>query len=350
MSAKSLCLMTLALIVGLSASTTFVQAYVQSTWLGSVDQDWMNDANWSAGAPDVSDGVTAEWADIASDTSGGPILDNASVDVAWCKVSGTGALVVGPNATLNVNSIGDLDVGFGGTPIVDNYGAITTTNRLQVGRAGGTATFNMYGGSVTAGGDIKIGREGGSIGVLNMYDGTITSSSNLSIGEESGHTGVLNLYGGTVTATDVLIYDPTPPKMILIGNGVLLLVGDKTSRVDGYVGGDERIRPMNPTALIMRDYNITNPGYTTVWADIPADFNDDGVIDDLDLTILATHWQMSGGHGEGDANDDGFVDDLDLTALATEWPAGDLDASAVPEPATLSLLALGGLAMLRKRR
>ena len=80
-----------------------------------------------------------------------------------------------------------------------------------------------------------------------------------------------------------------------------------------------------------------------------ADFNDDGVIDDLDLTILATHWQQAGGHSEGDANDDGFIDDLDLTALATEWPTGDLAPSIIPEPATLSLLVLGGLAALRRR-
>ena len=85
-------------------------------------------------------------------------------------------------------------------------------------------------------------------------------------------------------------------------------------------------------------------------AEFLADFNNDGVIDDLDLTILATHWQQAGGHSEGDANDDGFIDDLDLTALATEWPGSDLDVSAVPEPATLSLLAVGGLAAFRCRR
>ena len=83
---------------------------------------------------------------------------------------------------------------------------------------------------------------------------------------------------------------------------------------------------------------------------LKADFNDDGVIDDLDLTILATHWQTTGGHGDGDANDDGFIDDLDLTALATEWPTGDLDVSAVPEPAMLSLLVLGAAALIRRKR
>ena len=80
------------------------------------------------------------------------------------------------------------------------------------------------------------------------------------------------------------------------------------------------------------------------------DWNDDGVIDDLDLTVLANNWQEPVVPSEdGDANGDGFVDDLDLTALAVCWPSGDLDASAIPEPAMLSLLALGGLAFVRKK-
>ena len=59
---------------------------------------------------------------------------------------------------------------------------------------------------------------------------------------------------------------------------------------------------------------------------------------------------VGGGALLADFNDDGVIDDLDLTALATEWPGAGLDVSAVPEPATLSLLVLGGLAALRRRR
>ena len=82
------------------------------------------------------------------------------------------------------------------------------------------------------------------------------------------------------------------------------------------------------------------------------DANGDGLVDDLDLTALARHWQQAGGLAEGDFNDDGVVDELDLTVLATAWPggAGALDVSAVPEPGTLAMIAAGGVALLRRRK
>ena len=96
--------------------------------------------------------------------------------------------------------------------------------------------------------------------------------------------------------------------------------------------------------------------------ELMADFNNDGVINDLDLTILAMNWGQCGkDHAHGDANGDGCVDDLDLTALAIEWPSGAGsrgDVSAVPEPTTLCLMTLltlslpkwPGLTLIRRRR
>ena len=92
----------------------------------------------------------------------------------------------------------------------------------------------------------------------------------------------------------------------------------------------------------------------------PGDANGDGIVDDLDLTILATHWHQQGGWADGDFTGNGLISDADLAILANCWPNGpgpDIwgtrsggHVSVVPEPATLTLLVLGGLALLRRRR
>ena len=89
----------------------------------------------------------------------------------------------------------------------------------------------------------------------------------------------------------------------------------------------------------------------------PGDANDDGVVDDLDLTALAAHWEQWGSWRDGDFNGDGRISDLDLTILAMAWPAGfgvptgsGGNVSAVPEPALLSLLAPGVAALVCRKR
>lgn len=89
-----------------------------------------------------------------------------------------------------------------------------------------------------------------------------------------------------------------------------------------------------------------------------ADANGDGIVDVLDLGILATHWQASGvGWAQGDFNGDGVVDVLDLGILASHWQAtagsfSDAVAAAfsVPEPAALSVLVAGLVCILWRRR
>ena len=82
-----------------------------------------------------------------------------------------------------------------------------------------------------------------------------------------------------------------------------------------------------------------------------ADFDNDGDIDGADFLT----WQRGLGAGtnaSGDTNGDGQLNGVDLGVWKDQYgdPPATGSAAAVPEPATLALLAMGGLALTRLRR
>ena len=79
----------------------------------------------------------------------------------------------------------------------------------------------------------------------------------------------------------------------------------------------------------------------------PGDANRDGIVDQADYTVWYNHYGASGGWADGDFTHDGVVDQADYTVWYNHY--GFIGGS-VPEPVTLSLLAVGGLAMLRRRK
>jgi len=85
---------------------------------------------------------------------------------------------------------------------------------------------------------------------------------------------------------------------------------------------------------------------------VVGDANHDGVVDADDYIILKRHMGAAAGAGasEGDFNDSGTVDWDDLQILVGAFNAAGGQASAVPEPASLAMLALAATAVVRRRR
>ena len=86
---------------------------------------------------------------------------------------------------------------------------------------------------------------------------------------------------------------------------------------------------------------------------LPGDVNGDGYVSGLDLTTIVTNWGMNPATREqGDLSGDGFVTGHDYTEVVSYWGTGTPPPeppSGIPEPATLGLLIMGGLAILRRR-
>ena len=79
---------------------------------------------------------------------------------------------------------------------------------------------------------------------------------------------------------------------------------------------------------------------------LPGDANHSSSVDDGDLSISLSGWQQWGIWLSGDFSGDGSADDDDLSLLLANWTGG----AAVPAPATMVLLVMGGFLVIHRRR
>jgi hypothetical protein len=164
------------------------------------------------------------------------------------------------------------------------------------------------------------------------------------------------------------------------------LVADPTNHILGWGGGGVNSQeaagledPADWTAPTANDYddhdyttfgtantfsgNSETQDFSTLRAVVPTsgDATLDGEVNLTDLTLLGSNYGATSGAtwATGDFSGDGAVNLTDLTLLGSEYGytetyaaerlPGGAGAAGVPEPATMSLLALAGAALLRRR-
>ncbi len=184
----------------------------------------------------------------------------------------------------------------------------------------------------------------GDTGDGNFFN-TVMACGDYTTGDSAG-----DLAGGNVFSAPNGVIDASDIDLVaLVAQGVL---------VDPLTGGQFGVTDLDGSGLTDGDdvvFLVTN-----ILDSFQGDFNLDCQVDLLDLDILGQNWQQSGTlWSTGDANGDGATDLLDLDLLGQNWQNGaglDFEAAlaasgiTIPEPASMALLAVGWMVVVRRRR
>jgi hypothetical protein len=96
------------------------------------------------------------------------------------------------------------------------------------------------------------------------------------------------------------------------------------------------------------EYDTDGDGVVDGQGTFRGDFNTDGQVNGTDLSIMSGGFGTTTGFAGGNANCDTTVNGTDLSILSGVF--GNVATAAIPEPLTIGLLSLGGLALLRRRK
>ncbi len=246
--------------------------------------------------------------------------------------------------TLNIQNGGSLSSMHGiidwGNNTVTVTGIGSTWTNSENLFVGGTLNIEN-GGAVTVGagepGDFYISNRG----ELNILLASL-SDPLLDVASDATIEGALNiaLAGGfALNPGDLFtLIDLTNIASTLTGTFIGLAEGDSVGNFGGldlfisYIGGDGND--------------------VTLFTALSGDFDADGDIDGVDFGLWQSGYPTASGASlaDGDADGDGDVDGTDFGIWQANYgTSAGAGAMAIPEPATLGVLIMGGLALLRRR-
>ena len=159
-------------------------------------------------------------------------------------------------------------------------GTLVAGNLIRVGRKE-SGMFTLDDGDVTCYA-FQLGRKDPSKGVVIINGGTITVATNTRVPRGGSQGSELHLNGGTLYTNGLVMNDPDDPLSgtngsMDIAGGVMVLTSeeDQTQKIKGYVQNGSLTAYGVPSgelladgrlASVEMDYDVTNPGMTTVWA------------------------------------------------------------------------------------
>ena len=200
-------------------------------WTGAGgDRDFSNPDNWGGTIPGPGD-LAFQWppGQGAGATTEGPIIDE-TVTVQTVGIGWKWAHAKEDTPTV----IWEIVPG----------GELTVTGSVLIGRQNAWGQLDMNGGKMTVNGTLNVGTGGNSIGKINL----------------GGPDG-----GGTLEVTGTLSFGGGGSDNIDIDGDTLIIDGNDLETIQGYIDNG-LITAYDGDGTLHLDYDVTNPGKTTVTA------------------------------------------------------------------------------------